>query len=190
MVEFIVYTEQAFRNFKLRCKGRFLKVYLLLHGCKVGKRLKCVKFPNFSLIPCKNIFIGNHVTIGDKVLIEVVKKGVLKINDSVNLTRNVVIVVNSLIEIGDNCLLAENVSIRDANHQTQKNQIIDQQESVIAPITIGKDVWIGANSVILKGSVVPDGCVIGANSLVTEKSNLEPYSIYGGSPVELLKRRT
>ena len=190
MLGLMVYIEQAFRNFKLRFKGRCLKIYLLLHGCRVGKGLKCVQFPTLSLVPYKNISIGNNVTIGEHILIEVVKGGTLKINDGVNLTRNVVIVVNSSVEIGNNCLIAENVSIRDANHQVQKDKIIHEQDSDIEPIKIGKDVWLGANTVVLKGANIPEGCVIGANSLVLEKSALEPYGIYGGSPLKLLKVRS
>jgi len=190
MIGLMVYIEQAFKNFKIRLKGRSLKIYLQFHGCKVGKGLRCVKFPRFSLVPHKNITIGDQVTIGEHILIEVVKKGLLTINNGVNLTRNVVIVANSSIIIGDNCLVAENVSIRDANHQTQKDKIIHEQDSDIGPIKIGKDVWLGANTVVLKGVNIPDGCVIGANSLVLEKSVLEPYGVYGGSPLKLLKVRS
>lgn len=189
MVRLIVYIEQACRNFKIQLKGRCLKIYLQFYGCKVGKGLRCVKFPRFSLVPHKNITIGDRVTIGEHILIEVVKKGSLTINNGVNLTRNVVIVANSSIAIGDNCLVAENVSIRDANHQTQKEKIIHEQDSDIRPIKIGKDVWLGANVVVLKGANVPEGCVIGANSLVLEKSAMEPYGVYGGSPLKLLKMR-
>jgi acetyltransferase-like isoleucine patch superfamily enzyme len=189
MIGLIVYLEQAFRNCKFRVKGWCLKVYLLLHGCKVGKGLKCVNFPSFGLIPFRNIYLGDQVTIGENIVIEVTGSGILTINNGVNLTRNVMVVVNSNIEIGSNCLIAENVTIRDANHQVRKSKIIHQQISDTAPIKIGSDVWIGANSVILKGSTIADGCVIGANSLVLEKSVLESNGIYGGCPVKLLKHR-
>ena len=57
------------------------------------------------------------------------------------------------------------------------------------PCHIGNDVWIGAGCRILKNAAIPDGCVIGANSVVLGKSALEPGGVYGGAPVRLLKRR-
>jgi chloramphenicol O-acetyltransferase type B len=54
-------------------------------------------------------------------------------------------------------------------------------------VTIGNDVWIGANCVILDGVVVEDGAIIAANSVVTK--NVGAYCIVGGSPAKLLKKR-
>lgn len=189
MIEFFVHIEQAFRNLIYRCKGSWLKLYLLLHGCEVGKGLKCIKYPSFRLVPNKNIVFGNNVTIGEYITFEIVNGAVLKIGNHVNLTRNVTIAANSKIEIGSNCLIAENVSVRDTNHKTAKHQLISQQASDSEPVFIGEDVWIGANSVVLKGSNIPNGVVIGANSLVLKKSSIESYGIYGGNPLRLLKFR-
>lgn len=173
-----------------RCKGRWLKIYLLLHGCKVGKKLKCLQFPKFRLVPNKNIIIGNNVTIGENITIEVIKGAELKIGNQVNLTRNIALVANTKIEIGNYCLIGENVSIRDANHQTKKDKLIIEQASDSEPIIIDEDVWIGANSVVLKGSEIAKGAVVGANSLVKKNDNLEPYGIYGGNPLKLIKKRS
>jgi acetyltransferase-like isoleucine patch superfamily enzyme len=54
-------------------------------------------------------------------------------------------------------------------------------------ITIGNDVWIGTNSIIMDGVVVGDGSVIAANSVVTK--NVIPYSVVGGVPAKLIKYR-
>ena len=53
--------------------------------------------------------------------------------------------------------------------------------------SIGNDCWIGCNSTILRGVNIPDGCVIGANSVVTHSP--EPYSILVGSPAKIIKFR-
>lgn len=52
---------------------------------------------------------------------------------------------------------------------------------------IGNDVWIGCNSTILRGVEIPDGCVIGANTVVTKSP--EPYSIIVGCPGIMIKKR-
>lgn len=54
-------------------------------------------------------------------------------------------------------------------------------------VTIEKHVTIGANSVVLPGVTIGEGTVIGANSLI--KSNLEPWSIYVGSPAKKIGSR-
>ena len=54
-------------------------------------------------------------------------------------------------------------------------------------VTIGNDVWIGQDAFILSGTVIPNGCVIGARSVVS--GSLEPYGIYVGNPARLLRFR-
>ena len=54
-------------------------------------------------------------------------------------------------------------------------------------VTIGNDVWIGYDALILSGVTIADGAVIAARSLVTK--DVEPYSIVGGSPAKHLKFR-
>lgn len=55
------------------------------------------------------------------------------------------------------------------------------------PITIGNDVWIGANSIILSGVTIGTGSIVGANSTVT--SDIPPYAIYAGSPARCIGYR-
>ena len=55
------------------------------------------------------------------------------------------------------------------------------------PVSIGSDVWIGANVVVLDGVKIGHGSIIGANSVVTK--NVEPYSIIGGVPAKLIRKR-
>ena len=54
-------------------------------------------------------------------------------------------------------------------------------------VNIGNDVWIGENVVIMSGVNIGDGCVIANNSHVV--SNVEPYSIIGGNPAKIIKKR-
>lgn len=52
---------------------------------------------------------------------------------------------------------------------------------------IGNDVWIGSDVKILQGVIIGDGAVIGAGALVTK--NIKPYSIVGGVPAKLIRKR-
>jgi acetyltransferase-like isoleucine patch superfamily enzyme len=56
-------------------------------------------------------------------------------------------------------------------------------------VIIGNDVWIGARAIILGDVTIPDGVIIAAGSIVKKNDVLEPYGIYGGSPLVLLKMR-
>lgn len=52
---------------------------------------------------------------------------------------------------------------------------------------IGNDVWIGQNVTILPGVHIGDGAIIGASSVVG--SNVEPYTIVAGNPVQFIRKR-
>ena len=52
---------------------------------------------------------------------------------------------------------------------------------------IGHDVWIGAKACIMSGVTIGSGAVIGAGAVVTK--DVEPYSIIGGVPAKLIKKR-
>jgi len=52
---------------------------------------------------------------------------------------------------------------------------------------IGNDVWIGQNVTIMPGVKVGDGAIIAANSNATK--DVEPYSIVGGNPAKLIRKR-
>ncbi|MGX9730275.1 acetyltransferase [Janthinobacterium aestuarii] len=54
---------------------------------------------------------------------------------------------------------------------------------------IKNDVWIGDEAMVLGGSVIENGCVIGARSLLPPNFRSEPYGIYAGSPARLIRYR-
>lgn len=62
-----------------------------------------------------------------------------------------------------------------------------QQRLLAAPIQVGNDVWIGAQSVILRGVTIGDGAIIGANSVVTK--DIPAYSVAVGSPAKVIRLR-
>lgn len=95
------------------------------------------------------------------------------------------------IKIGDNVLTGRWVTITDNGHG--KTEIEDlyiapeyREIYVKGPTIIGDNVWIGDKATILPGLTIGDGCVIGANSVVSK--DIPQYCIVAGNPAKIIKR--
>lgn len=105
-----------------------------------------------------NVTIGKHTSIGNNFFANF----------------NFTLLDSGKVVIGDDVLIAPNVSILAANHpldfyERMKHKFDDGHEDVSEfskPIIIGNGVWIAANSIICEGVTIGDHAVIGANSLV------------------------
>lgn len=87
------------------------------------------------------------------------------------------------VRIGDNCMLAPNVSIYTAGHHlTAKDR---NKTGYAIPITIGNNVWIGGSSVILPGVKIGDNSVIAGGSVVTK--DVPSNVVVGGNPAKIIK---
>lgn len=181
--------EKRLRNASSLARGAVLKLYLKIHGCSVGKGLKCKQFPIFRSVPNGNMIIGDHVNVGFRITFDSKADGRIVIGDFVNLTQDIIISADEVVKIGEHTLIAERVSIRDADHKIAAGTPICRQGLESAAVEVGRDVWIGAGTNILKGAYIPDGAVIGASSLVLQKSQLGPDGIYAGCPVRFLGKR-
>ena len=104
------------------------------------------------------------------------------------------------IEIGDRVLISHNVNIHDTNAHSIDPQIRYRHfvetmttgfprentvDIVSSPIVIGDDVWIGFNSIILKGVKIGRGVIVAAGSVVTK--DIPEFSIVAGNPAKIVK---
>ena len=101
-----------------------------------------------------------------------VEGGELIIGDKCFFNQNVSITCKKKILIGDRCQIANNVVIVDHDHAGSENW----GSYVETPVTIGNDVWIGANVVIMRGTTIGDKAVIGAGSIV--KGNVPEGKVF------------
>lgn len=123
--------------------------------------------PNSKIRYWQNISIGYNSAFGD----------------------NSYIVASEKLSIGNNVMMAPNVTILTANHEiTPKNKLLNLGMDVKKSVEIGSDVWIGINVTILPGAQIGDGCVIAAGAVVTNKKFPE-YSIIGGVPAKIIGER-
>ncbi|HEX3518958.1 MAG TPA: acyltransferase [Solirubrobacteraceae bacterium] len=104
------------------------------------------------------------------------------------LNKGVMIAAEQLVEIGENCMLANGCFVSDASHRFDDpdKPITWQGFESKGPTTIGANCWLGANVVVTSGVSIGERCVIGANSVVTK--SIEPFSIAAGAPARVLKR--
>lgn len=106
--------------------------------------------------------IGNGVRTERGVFLASRYGSEIKLGSKVYVNRNTCIVAKESISIGNHVDIGPNVCIYDHDHSKKS-----PTGFVTAPISIGNDVWIGANCVILKGVTVGDNCVIAAGSVIT-----------------------
>lgn len=94
----------------------------------------------------------------------------------------------SKIIIGDNCMLSYQVHLRCDTHVIDKTDIpMIMQGMKEKDIVIEDDVWIGYGAQILSGVHIGKGAVIGAGAVVTK--DVSPYSVVGGIPARVIKKR-
>lgn len=132
----------------------------------------------------KIIFKGK-CNIGHGSKISVGSSGVLILGENFVTTAETSIVAFTEIQFGNNCLLSWDILVMDTDFHKLKDElgnIINKPR----PIIIGDKVWIGCRCLILKGTIIPNNCVIGADSIVSkvlEKENC----LYVGSPCKMVK---
>jgi acetyltransferase-like isoleucine patch superfamily enzyme len=170
----------ALMNFQLYRKWRSIFYFKSL-GVRMGK--------NVSLIGgCYSLKIGKDINVYNNCVFELGHDSKLEIGPRVIFSFGCVISANKSLKIGNDVQIGEYTSIRDTTHDyTDYGQPIMNNSDISSPIIIGNNVWIGRNCLIMPGTVIEDGVVIGANSLV--KGTLKRDTIYGGNPIKVIKKR-
>ncbi len=88
------------------------------------------------------------------------------------------------IRIGDRCLIGPYTCIYTVNHDLDARRRAQKMIRAL-PVTIGDDVWIGGNCVILPGVTIGDRAVIGAGSIVTH--DIPSGTLWAGNPARKLR---
>lgn len=151
-----------------------------------------------SLADIEDSVRGTKIVIGPGCMIDAFVKikpaggsGDLVLGNNVYLNSGCVLYTGNGIVIGNDVLVAANCTFASSNHEfSESARPIRLQgfKSSRGGIVIGNDVWIGANTVLLDGSRIGDGAVVAASSVV--RGTVEPYTVCGGNPLEVLGRRS
>ncbi|MDM2928619.1 galactoside O-acetyltransferase [Citrobacter sp. Cm046] len=97
---------------------------------------------------------------------------------------NFTIVDDYTVTIGDNVLIAPNVTISVTGHPVH-HELRKFGEMYSFPVTIGNNVWIGSNVVINPGITIGENTVIGAGSIVTK--DIPPNVVAAGVPCRVIR---
>ncbi|MCI9422452.1 MAG: sugar O-acetyltransferase [Dorea sp.] len=109
------------------------------------------------------------------------------IGDNTFINHNAYLMDGTNITIGKNCFIGPNCGMYTVNHPLAAEERNKGYE-ITAPISIGDNVWIGADVTILPGVAIGDNSVIGAKSLVTKSIPANVIAV--GSPCEILRAIT
>lgn len=121
------------------------------------------------------------------VTLHLFPEAIFSVGDGFTSNANLLINCMKSIEIGDDCLFGWNITLMDSDGG---HQVLDAvNKSVInstSPIKIGNHVWVGAEVSILKGSDIPDDCIIGFKSNVCGLIAKNKSAI-AGNPAKIIK---
>lgn len=160
---------------------------------KVKTGIVRIGFGNVDLLDYKYqrtiLHISGHIHFDGKCKIGLASRlmvyGNLTVGEGFLLSGNGTILCNHEITIGKNSSMAWESIIMD----TDEHPIYNKEKKTInpdKPIHIGDDVWIASRSMLLKGSSIPNGCIVGANSLITKSFETE-QAIIAGNPARIIK---
>lgn len=156
------------------CKFGILKL-------EKGKNFNCKLFNLVSPLTEITVDRGACLSIGNKfrmrsgAKIRVRKNAVISIGENFSMSNNCVITAWEKIDIGNNVQFGPGVLVYDQDHDLRVPGGLAAEKYKTKPICIGNGVWIGANTIILRGTVIGDNTVIGAGSII--KGDIPPNSV-------------
>ena len=131
--------------------------------------------------------VGEHVLFEPNVWLTAPGAGADPDRRGTFLNLGVMVAAVELVEIGENCMFANDCFVTDGNHRFDDpdQPVTWQGFTTKGPTRIGDNVWCGANVVVTSGVTIGERCVIGANSVVTR--DIPPFSIAAGSPAKVIR---
>ena len=124
----------------------------------------------YKIIYGKKVKFGKKVTFRKGFSLVIEGDAYVEIGDGCFFNNYCSINAKEKVIIGNNCLFGECVKIYDHNHVFKyKDMLIKKQGFKTEEIKIGKNNWIGSDTIILKGTNIGNNCVIQAKSLINFK---------------------
>ncbi len=185
---------------RLSYNSNYYKLVLKALGIAYGADLQLKGCPIIVRAPGGRIAIGERVTIVSSAMANLIglysrtilcaraEGASIAIGDDVGISGATIYARNS-IYIGDHTMIGGNCKILDNDfHPLDADRRNAHCEEAIssAPIHIGRHCFIGCNAIVLKGTELGDGCVVGAGAVVSGR--FAPNTVIAGNPGRALYR--
>ena len=131
--------------------------------------------------------IGSDSTIRDYCLLDAMHGGRIVLGERVQFGAQVALHALELVQMGDDSAAGERVSIFDSDHRHDGSSMTNYEQPVaIAPVLIGTNTFLGANSLLLRGVRMGPNGMLGGASLV--RGGEYPGGVlYAGSPAKAIR---
>jgi len=166
----------------------FVRLFLPLISSTMGRVYWASKFTWLGIgvridNPWK-VKLGRAVFLDKGIILEA-RIGRIDIGNRVYIGCYCVIIGNGGVVIGSNVLIGAHCIITSSNHNfDRRDRIIWEQGMSWKKVTIGDDVWLGANVKVMPGVSIEHGAVVGAGSVVTK--DIPSYGIATGIPAKIV----
>lgn len=196
----IIY-EKVFIYFIPECIGILSLIFykMLYRDLKIGRNIKCWGSVMISKSPDSSIKIGDNVRIGSyplragiaiysKFKIQTFFKSRVLIGNRVAFSGTSITCRTTSIEIDDGTIIAPNVIIVDSDFHSiwpAQNRTYDMGYDRDKSVKICANVWIGMNSIILKGVTIGENSIIAAGSIVA--TDIPANVVAAGNPAKVVK---
>lgn len=131
------------------------------------------------------LVVDEHVSIGSGSRWHVGPDSLVKIGAYTYFSPDTLLISSTAVEVGVGCAISWQTQILDDDFHDLEDDSTARKRT--AAVTIGDHVWIGTRCLLLKGSRVADGCVVGAGSVVLGAFD-EPNCLIAGSPARVVRR--
>jgi len=162
---------------------------LLLKGIPVIFNKSGAKLNIGDNVTIKSSFLSNLVGLYQRtIIITRTSEAEIHIGNNVGMS-GATIYARKLITIGENTHIGGNAKILDNDFHPLEIEArnADIKEKIgTRPVVIGKNCFIGCNALILKGTKLGDGCVVGAGAVVSGK--FDENCVIAGNPAKVIKR--
>lgn len=162
--EIMVLIKNIVAVLRANVKCFFLKIFHL-SAFRYHSRLRVFKGTEITLRNKGKCVIGKNVKIDAQAKIAS-NGGNITLGENVGIGRNNIIVSQESISIGKGTILGPNVLIYDHDHKFDATNGVKVFDYNCKSVVIGDNCWIGANTIILKGTIIGNNCLIGAGSVI------------------------
>lgn len=190
-------------SYRIRGNGNVISSLSFLTGCRFevrGENNRIDIAPDCRLRDCQFIVKGNNhsVHIDEDCILRELTVWFENVGNSVSIGQGTttngktsisVVGRNGKVSIGKDCMLSSNIGITNTDSHSIIDMSSGERINFERDVSIGNHVWIGKNVDILKGCIISDNVIIGADSLVTMSDNIrEGNCCLAGVPAKIVKR--